>query len=83
MYKVNGNNILAPQSRDRFPSTLLTNNSNDMYAVQIWSYETENVETLYGQALAQLKKNCVQKESFDVDANINTDIVDTITIEVA
>lgn len=81
LYKVNGNNILAPQARDRFPSTLLTNNSNDMYAAQIWSYETENVETLYGQALAQLKKNCVPKVTYDVDAYIDADIGDTFTIE--
>lgn len=81
LYKVQGNNILAPQSRNRFPSTLLTNHSNDMYAVQIWSYETENVETLYGQALAQLKKNCVPKVTYDVDAYIDADIGDTFTIE--
>lgn len=81
LYKVNGNNILAPQARDRFPSTLLTNNSNDMYAAQIWSYETENVETLYGQALAQLKKNCVPKVTYDIDAYIDADIGDTFTIE--
>lgn len=81
LYKVNGNNILAPQARDRFPSTLLTNHSNDMYAVQIWSYETENVETLYGHALAQLKKNCVPKVTYDVDAYIDADIGDTFTIE--
>lgn len=81
LYKVNGNNILAPQARDRFPSTLLTNHSNDMYAVQIWSYETENVETLYGQALAELKKNCVPKVTYDVDAYIDADIGDTFTIE--
>lgn len=81
LYKVNGNNLLAPQSRDRFPSTLITNHSNDMYAVQIWSYETENVETLYGQALAQLKKNCVPKVTYDVDAYIDADIGDTFTIE--
>lgn len=81
LYKVQGNNILAPQSRDRFPSTLITNHSNDMYTVQIWSYETENVETLYGQALAQLKKNCVPKVTYDVDAYIDGDIGDTFTIE--
>ena len=81
LYKVNGNNILAPQARDRFPSTLLTNHSNDMYAVQIWSYETENVETLYGQALAELKKNCVPKVTYDADAYIDADIGDTFTIE--
>lgn len=81
LYKVNGNTILAPQSRDMFPSTLLTNHSNDMYAVQIWSYETENVEALYGQALAELKKNCVPKVTYDVDAYIDADIGDTFTIE--
>ena len=81
LYKVQGNNILAPQSRDRFPSTLLTNHSNDMYAVQIWSYETDSVETLYGQALAQLKKNCVPKVTYDVNAYIDADIGDTFTIE--
>lgn len=81
LYKVNGNNLLAPQARDRFPSTLLTNHSNDMYAVQIWSYETENVETLYGQALSQLKNNCVPKVTYDVDAYIDADIGDTFTIE--
>lgn len=81
LYKVQGNNILAPQSRDRFPSTLITNHSNDMYAVQIWSYETESVETLYGQALAQLKKNCVPKVTYDVDAYIDGDIGDTFMIE--
>lgn len=81
LYKVQGNSILAPQSRDRFPSTLLTNHSNDMYAVLVWSYETENVETLYGQALAQLKKNCVPKVTYDVDAYIDADIGDTFTIE--
>lgn len=81
LYKVQGNNILALQSRDRFPSTLITNHSNDMYAVQMWSYETENVETLYGQALAQLKKNCVPKVTYDVDAYIDGDIGDTFTIE--
>lgn len=81
LYKVNGNNLLAPQSRDRFPSTLLTNHSNDMYAVLVWSYETDSVETLYGQALAQLKKNCVPKVTYDVDAYIDADIGDTFTIE--
>lgn len=81
LYKVNGNNILAPQARDRFPSTLLTNHSNDMYAVLVWSYETENVETLYGQALAQLKKNCVPKVTYNIDAYIDADIGDTFTIE--
>lgn len=81
LYKVSGNNILAPQSRDRFPSTLITNHDDDMYAVKMWSYETENVETLYSQALAQLKKNCVPIVTYDVDTYIDADIGDTFMIE--
>ncbi len=80
-YMVSGNNLLAPQARDRFPSTLLTDHSNDMYAVEIWSYETKNVNTLYGQALAELKKRVNPVVTYDVDAYIDANIGDTFTIE--
>lgn len=52
--------ILAPQARDRFPSTLTTS-ENDRYIAKVWSYETSNVNTLYGQALAQLKRTVFLK----------------------
>ena len=81
LYKVGDNNLLAPQARDRFPSTLKTNHNNDMYIAKIWSYDTDNVEVLYGQALAELKKNCVPKVTYDVDAYIDADIGDAFTIE--
>lgn len=80
-YMVSGNTLLAPQARDRFPSTLLTDHSNDMYAVEIWSYETKNVNTLYGQALAELKKHVNPIVTYDVDAYIDANIGDTFTIE--
>lgn len=80
-YMVSGNNLLAPQARDRFPSALLTDHSNDMYAVEIWSYETKNVNTLYGQALAELKKHVNPIVTYDVDAYIDANIGDTFTIE--
>lgn len=80
-YIVSGNNILAPQARNRFPSTLLTDHSNDMYAVEIWSYETKNVNTLYGQALAELKKHVNPVVTYEVDAYIDANIGDTFTIE--
>lgn len=80
-YMVSGNNLLAPQARDRFPSTLLTDHSNDMYAIEIWSYETKNVNTLYGQALAELKKHVNPIVTYDVDAYIDANIGDTFTIE--
>lgn len=72
--------ILAPQARDRFPSTLLYTD-NDRYIAKVWSYETDNVNVLYGQALAQLKKNCVPQSSYEIDGYIDADIGDTFTIE--
>ena len=47
--------ILAPQARDRFPSTLMAD-INGRYICKVWTYDTDNVNTLYGQALAQLKE---------------------------
>ena len=81
LYQVKGIKILAPQARDRFPSTLLTDRDNAMYATESWSYETENVEMLYGQALAELKKHVNPIVTYDVDAYIDADIGDTFTIE--
>ena len=81
LYQVKAGKILAPQARDRFPSTLLTNHDNAMYAIETWSYDTDNVEELYGQALAELKKRCVPQVTYDVDAYIDADIGDTFTIE--
>ena len=81
LYQVKGTKILAPQARDRFPSTLLTDRDNAMYATESWSYETENVEMLYGQALAELKKHVNPVVTYDVDSYIDADIGDTFTIE--
>lgn len=75
-----GTDIYAWQSRDRFPS-LAMGADYDRWIVSYWSYETDNPETLYGQALAQLKKNCVPKVEYDVDSYIDGNIGDTYTIE--
>lgn len=75
-----GQDIYAWQSRDRFPS-LAMGADYDRWIVSYWSYETDNPETLYGQALAQLKKNCVPKVEYDVDSYIDGNIGDTYTIE--
>lgn len=81
-FYVQGSDIRAPQARDRFPSTLLADQNNDsMYILKIWSYETNNVNVLYGQALAQLKKIMNPKVSYDVDGYIDANIGDTFTIE--
>ncbi len=71
--------IYAVQARERFPSNLL-NNGSDGYVVKAWSYDTDNVNVLYGQALAELKKVCVPQVSYEVDGYFDTDIGDTVTI---
>ena len=73
-------NILAPQARDRFPSNLMSS-ENDRYIAKIWSYETDNVNMLYGQALAELKKNCVPRAKYEVQGFFDTNIGDTVSIE--
>ena len=72
--------ILAPQARDRFPSTLMAE-VNGRYICKVWSYETSNVNVLYGQALAQLKKLSVPEVSYTVEGFTDGDIGDTYTIE--
>lgn len=71
--------LYAVQARDRFPSNLMAN-ENERYIGVNWEYDTDNVETLYGQALAQLKKNCVPKVSYEVEGYFDTNIGDTVTI---
>lgn len=73
-------NILAPQARDRFPSNLMSG-ENDRYIAKIWSYDTDNVNMLYGQALAELKKNCVPQIKYEVNGFFDTNIGDTVSIE--
>lgn len=73
-------NILAPQARDRFPSNLMSG-ENDRYIAKIWSYETDNINMLYGQALAELKKNCIPQVKYEVKGFFDTNIGDTVSIE--
>lgn len=72
--------ILAPQARDRFPSTLMAD-VNGRYICKVWTYDTDNINTLYGQALAQLKKNSTPQVSYTVDGYIDAEIGDTYVIE--
>ena len=88
-YDANGNieyespednrNIYAVQARDRYPSNLLAAET-ERYIAKVWSYDTDNVEMLYGQALAELKKICVPQVSYDVQGYFDTDIGDTVEI---
>lgn len=79
-HEANGRDIRAMQSRERFPS-LAMGADNDRWIAYMWSYDTDNVNMLYGQALAELKKNCVPKNSYDVQGYIDGNIGDTYTIE--
>lgn len=72
-------NIMAIQARDRFPSNLFSKES-DRYIVKVWECDTDNVNVLYGRALAELKKLCVPKVSYEVDGYFDTNIGDTVTI---
>jgi len=73
-------NILATQARDRFPSNLM-GKENDRYIAKIWEYDTDNVNTLYGQALAELRKLCAPQVSYEVSGYFDTDIGDTVVVE--
>lgn len=79
-FQVDGNNLLAPQARDRFPS-LLKSSKNDRYIAKIWSYDTSDVNVLYGQAKAELMKIMVPKVSYEVESYVDANIGDTFTIE--
>lgn len=76
-----GNNIIyAPQARDRLPSNTLSS-ATDRYILYIWDYDTENVNTLYGQALAQLKANCDPQITYEVEGYFpDLDIGDTVKV---
>ena len=75
----NNGNIYAVKARDRFPSNLMAD-KNERYIAQIWDCDTDNVNDLYQQALAELKKNCVPQVSYEVDGYFDTNIGDTVTI---
>jgi phage minor structural protein, N-terminal domain protein len=70
--------IRAVQARERYPSNLTR--KEDGYIMRVWSYDTDNVNVLYGQALAQLKKLCQPEISYEVSGNVDADIGDTVRV---
>lgn len=69
-------NIYAKQARARFPSAV----GKEGYIGRDWTYDTENLEALYGQALATLKKNCVPQVTYEITGYYDANIGDTFTI---
>lgn len=72
--------IHAVQACEQFPSNLIDKLS-DKYILKLYSYDTDNAETLYGQALAELKKNCVPQVTYDIEGYFDTNIGDTVRVE--
>lgn len=79
LYFLDGDVIRAPQARDRFPS-YSSKNSNDRYILIHWSCDVLDKATLYGRALAELKKNCEPKVTYEIDGYVDTGIGDTVRI---
>ena len=72
------NSIRAVQARDRFPSNLTK--TYDGYIMREWDYNTDNVEMLYGQALAELKKISEPEVTYEVEGYIDAGIGDVVNI---
>lgn len=72
--------LCAPLARDRFPSNLLSNQT-DRYIAQVFEFDTDNVEMLYGRALARLKDVSQPRIKYEVEGYVEADIGDTFTIE--
>lgn len=70
--------IYAPQTADDYPAQISTN--DDPWILYRWSYETDNVNTLYGQALARLKKISQPAVTYEIEGAFELNIGDTVTI---
>lgn len=77
-YFTDGALIRAPLARDRFPSFM--SKSNDRYILVHWDCDVTDKEMLYGRALAELKKNCTPKVTYEIDGYADTGIGDTVRI---
>jgi phage minor structural protein len=70
--------IFAPQSKDRYPATALS--TADGWLAHNWSCDAADAESLYTQALAELKQHCVPQVSYTVEGFIDAEIGDAFTL---
>jgi len=70
--------IYAPQSADEYPAQI--SSSGDKWILYRWSYDTDDVNTLYSKALAKLKSICVPSIEYEITGAQELDIGDTVTI---
>lgn len=71
--------ILCPSMRDVYPSQMV-DPTGDKYINLDWAYDTENINMLYGQALAKLKSIYIPAITYEVSGFFDLDIGDTIKI---
>ncbi|WP_392889133.1 phage tail spike protein [Eubacterium limosum] len=70
--------IYAPQTAEEYPAQI--SSKDDPWILYRWEYETENVNTLYGQALAKLKEISVPAVTYEVEGSLMLEIGDTVKI---
>ena len=73
-----GGEIYAPQARDRFPSNIVEN--GDKYICYQWKTDYEDVNSLYGNALAKLKEISTPNVKYEIKGYIDVSIGDTVKI---
>lgn len=70
--------IFAPQARDAFPSK--SNAKTGAYIAFDWDYDTESVNTLFGQALGKLKRGSQPIFQYDVEGDLDGNLGDSFTL---
>ncbi len=70
--------IYAPQTAEEYPAHI--SSKDDPWILYRWEYETDNVNTLYGQALAKLKEISVPAVTYEMEGSLILEIGDTVKI---
>ena len=70
--------IYAPQTAEEYPAQLFE--GKDSWILYRWDYDTDNVNTLYGQGLAKLKEISQPALTYEVEGDLMLDIGDTVKI---
>ena len=70
--------IYAPQTAEEYPAQI--SSKDDPWILYRWEYETENINTLYGQALAKLKEISIPAVTYEVEGSLMLEIGDTVKI---
>lgn len=72
--------ILCPSMMTEFPSQL-SSDTADRYINLDWTYETDDVNTLYSKALAKLKSIYQPAVTYEITGSNTLDIGDTVTVQ--